>query len=136
MLVACLLGLWFLTRVDFNGRLEAWGIAWHGFLAHPWLGHGAGSAQLLVPMAQAKTSPGFFIAVHNDWLQLAYEHGAVGLLLALSLYGLVLSRAPKRLLPSLVAYGVVMLANFPLHSCPHVVLGLVLYMKATESRGI
>lgn len=78
------------TDLSMQGRVVYYKGAWAGFLARPWLGWGPGSA--------AWTAPAFFEPVpgvspvgeavgelHSLPLHLAYEVGAVGLILSLAL---------------------------------------------------
>ncbi|MES1244039.1 MAG: O-antigen ligase family protein [Acidobacteriota bacterium] len=91
------------TDLSMQGRMVYYKGAWAGFLARPWLGWGPGSA--------AWTAPAFFEPVpgvspigesvgelHSLPLHLAYEVGAVGLVLsvALALAFLVRRLAGKR----------------------------------------
>ncbi|HEX3127114.1 MAG TPA: O-antigen ligase family protein, partial [Thermoanaerobaculia bacterium] len=85
------------TDLSMQGRVVYYKGAWAGFLARPWLGWGPGSA--------AWTAPAFFEPVpgvspvgesvgelHSLPLHLAYEGGAVGLVLALALAAAFLVR--------------------------------------------
>ena len=67
------------------GRLVIWQPAWEIIKESPWFGTGIGTYYLISPPHRlpADASAGYF--VHNDYLQLWLEIGAVGLLLLLVL---------------------------------------------------
>lgn len=68
-------------------RLDIWAYAVKDWLStHAWLGWGTGQWPNRIPAAhlsgQIQTvSNAVFVAAHNDWLQLAYEGGLIGLFL-------------------------------------------------------
>ncbi len=121
-----------LRGVDTNGRWEVWKQAGRYVEPHYWLGAGAGSTPVLLPLIQAQNpglsidGDGFFMFLHNDWAQIFFEYGFVGAVIAWGVFVLLMNRATDRLLPPLIAYAVVMLGNFPLHSPLHALLGIVL----------
>ena len=64
-------------------RMEMWRDAPAMFRAQPWLGHGGGGyAWAYPPFQRNVTQHLHYDYVHNDYIQLALEHGAVGLGLA------------------------------------------------------
>lgn len=106
-----------------SGRFYTWGIAmdWLFKMGNPVFGSGLGSAELLLPMIQHDTqlvTNEWFIWMHNDWLQIFFELGAVGI----SLVGFMYFHAVKASLRSpplfgaLMAVSVCALGNYPLHS--------------------
>jgi O-antigen ligase len=58
------------------GRFEAWSLMWDKAWQKPWLGRGMGSAFNFVPTIWEDMHQ-----IHNDYLRIFYELGAVGLLL-------------------------------------------------------
>ncbi len=65
-------------------RLVIWGPAWELVQQRPWLGSGLGTYYLVSPPVRhvADLSAGYY--VHNDYLQIWLETGAVGLMLLLA----------------------------------------------------
>ena len=59
--------------------------------------------------------PPLWLFMHNDWLQIGFEMGVVGLVLCLALFVQTLARAPKRLRPIVAGCGAFMLTLSPLH---------------------
>jgi O-antigen ligase len=57
------------------GRFEAWSLMWDKAWQQPWLGRGIGSAFDFVPTIWENMHQ-----IHNDYLRIFYELGAVGLL--------------------------------------------------------
>ncbi len=81
-------------------RLETWGVAWRMVKDRPWVGAGLGQFKVLVPAYQWRGAPrddaGAVTApytltdhVHNEFLQVGVEGGAVGLLFFLAFWGFV-----------------------------------------------
>jgi O-antigen ligase len=65
------------------GRAAFWPTVFHSFLESPWIGKGAGSAQMLILAHYAR----WVEHPHNDYLRLLHDYGLVGLglwLLAIS----------------------------------------------------
>lgn len=120
-----------------HGRYHVWRLAigWHqeqnGWIRT--LGAGPGSVPLIVPQLQEAaglphTSQSFFSWLHNDWLQILFEQGTLGLLLALTLFGVACWRTKRnpRALAMVVAYGVAMTTNYPLRLPLTAFLGIML----------
>lgn len=106
-----------------SGRFYTWRIAleWLIDKGNPLLGQGAGSTELLLPMIQSDTkliTNEWFIWMHNDWLQLFFEQGLVGLIL----FGMMFYQASKKAFKKPALFGVLIgfafcaLGNYPLHS--------------------
>jgi len=99
-------------------------------------GTGVGTFRVLGPAIQMKKwrGPGFFLWLHNDWVQLWFEFGWVGLILVLliSLKALILSREQAWLVSSLVAYGFVMCVQMPLRLFLPSLFAIVLLRLAIE----
>jgi O-antigen ligase len=74
------------SNTSVGNRLELWAIAREAVAAAPWLGHGAGSAPMLVTQyAPDKSSRMLKHHFHNQYLQIATELGMAGLLLLLAI---------------------------------------------------
>ena len=61
------------VAINVEGRSQLWATTWHSYLTSPVLGHGVGSADLLI----AKRYPGAGHP-HNDYLRLLHDYGLVG----------------------------------------------------------
>lgn len=129
---------------DGNGRFPVWRLAMDWWMAQApsvkLFGAGLGSTPVLVPLLQvdklSQLMPQggylgadlFFMYLHNDWLQILFETGIVGGVLALTLYGGALYRTngSREWRAMLVAYGAAMITGFPLHSPLLAYLGILL----------
>jgi O-antigen ligase len=100
--------------------------------ANHWIGTGAGTFRHLGPEIQIKyhlTEGKWWPWAHNDWLQILFETGYIGLLSSVW----VLVEALKRLykysqfgiLGSVVAYVVIMCGNYPMRLAEYSVLGIL-----------
>lgn len=103
-----------------SGRFELWGYVWPYFITHvnPMLGAGAGSFKAFGPIIQSKFDfihNQYFLWAHNDWLQIMFEFGLLGLFLALGSFAWVLFQAKNPLVfSSLASFGFLMLTQYPL----------------------
>lgn len=122
--------------IEPGARYEVWKLAldwWYGEnLYRVFFGWGLGSVKVMIPHIQrlmGVDGPGtMYIWLHNDWLQVLCELGAVGLALALWCTAYLVKKAwafPEALC-SLVAYGIVMITQFPIHWPSTAMLGLFL----------
>lgn len=123
------------TRADlalntFAGWLAAplWG---HGFAsfqsAYPWF---ADSVRLFIPYSvEAHSLPG---AAHNDWLQLAFELGLIGLGLAVFIVRLAWSRG--ELGWALILLAILMGGGFPLQHPAMALLSVVVLSESSRPR--
>ena len=117
-------------------RFDAWPMFFafwrqHFFAA---IGSGLGTFKFWGPASQqfANFQVGkWWIWAHNDWFQVMYETGAIGLALSLYFFGWLVWKARQRiaLFSSLVAFGVVMLGNYPWHIAPFVLFGWYLIFE-------
>lgn len=104
-----------------SGRVGAWGslFEWWRDNANPVIGTGLGTFEWLGPYIQMSNgqTQEFFLWMHNDYLQVLFEGGLVGLGLFLAVCVLCAWRAREKkiVLPCLAAIGVCMLSQFPLH---------------------
>lgn len=128
---------------NWGGRVQMWQTAWAFFLRHPlnvWIGYGMGAVGIL-------TSRGFwtFGYLHNEPLQVLFEHGVIGLVLV----GLALFVTARRVWESpksaslwawvgaALAYGMVACFTFPLRIGTTVMVGIVIWaaLEAHVQRG-
>jgi O-antigen ligase len=68
---------------DSRGRFDVWPLLLEEALLRPWLGHGVGSCQQIVPLLWQPT----IAFPHNDYLRVGYEYGIIGLTLFLFVVG-------------------------------------------------
>lgn len=118
------------------GRYEAWPMFYHFWHStFPWwFGSGLGTFKFWGPVSQmlAHYQEGrWWLWAHSDWFQILFELGAIGLLLALGTYLTLLFKAKTRpgLFAALLAYGSVMVGNYPFHIAPFALLGWVLVFE-------
>jgi len=117
-----------------NGRFGLWGLAmdWWGLNASPWFGYGAGTAFIAVPRAQLEAqwnTGSFFIWMHNEWLQVLFEYGVVGLtsLIVVFVSALYSARNSAVLFSMAAGYGAMALGNYPSRMPVHAALGVWLF---------
>jgi len=136
---AALTGYFFIGKDFFSssGRLALWGHAlnWQWTEGNMFVGQGIGSAPIWLPHIQNLNNfdrGSWFVQMHNDWLQILFEFGVVGLLVTGCIYMMLLYRSiPNRFTcASLMGYGVFMMGNFPLHWPMYAVLGVIIGMAA------
>lgn len=123
---------------DSNGRGMAWHLsfAWWQMHSFFWklLGAGSGSFSLIGPELTKPTGYRWFW-MHSDWLQILWEQGVIGIILAFSCFGLFLWRARRHwVFYSLIAYGFVALANMPLRYPVFALLGAFLVRLSLEEK--
>lgn len=117
-----------------RGRTETWRLMLEqigsGFDTRQVLGSGLGTFEWLHPIYQAQhTTPSqYFLWAHNEFLQVLYENGVLGLGALLVLVVRVVHGAWKspELLATAAAYGIAMMTQPPLRVAPFQILGVVL----------
>jgi O-antigen ligase len=62
--------------VNTSGRAFLWGIVWHSYLESPVIGKGVGSSEVAI-----ERESGINVPPHNDFLRVAHDLGAVGFVL-------------------------------------------------------
>lgn len=115
-------GLYAITQLNLgsSGRVEKWALALSGFLKFDvtdlLFGLGAGSTKVYLPLWD-KTPDGSWTYLHNDWLQIGIEFGAIGLVLAVLCYAALIKTTIQKPfdLASTLGFGVLMALNPPLH---------------------
>lgn len=129
------LGLYFLDSVkpdavfSLDTRWTAWSMFVKFWESHfsIWFGSGLGTFKLWGPATQFENhwhEQSLWLWAHNDWLQVLLELGVIGLVLASLTYVYVLVKSYDRpfLFGGLVALGVVMAGNYPLHQATFALL--------------
>jgi hypothetical protein len=124
-----------------SGRYELWAVemGWWRAHANPWIGMGTGTYFFLGQNIQrvSQTRVPYLLWMHNEWLQILFEQGIIGLLLMLSVAVSAISSALDRrrfwLLASLIGYAVMMAGNYPLHLATPGFLGAVLVYFALHN---
>lgn len=117
-----------------RGSLKYW---WTNF--NPLLGSGTGTFELFGPHLQSQGGAlptTFFIWMHNDWIQILFEQGAIGLALALVVYFWALKETWRSqcTFACLVGYGMIMCTQMPLRYAPSALFGAVLLRLALRSK--
>lgn len=121
-----------------SGRIEAWTtyMDWWEHFANPVWGLGTGAAEWVIPFISWKPDATALAQtmnlMHNDWLQIVFDTGLVGLLSSLIIYTWALYRLwPKpQYFATAVAFGVAMLSYFPLHYAVGQVIACFLLTEA------
>jgi uncharacterized membrane protein len=109
----------------------------HKNYINPIFGAGSGSFQVLGPRSQllnGATGHDLFLFAHNEYLQIFFEQGAIGLVVFLAFGLQVLWRARNRpwLFSSLATYAFIMLTQFPFRFFPSAFIGALLVREALE----
>lgn len=112
------------TLLNGSGRYEVWKMTmkfWGDHMSH-WFGYGLGTFKMLGPAIQIANLPeitdgmiipGFFW-MHNDWLQVLFEGGWIGLGLAVLVYLCALRRLRgTHYYPSLFIFGMLAIIQMP-----------------------
>ncbi len=124
------IGSAFLGRelVDPSGRQIVWREAWNMAIQAPWFGHGTGSWTI-----ESRKLAGGWLWLHNDYLEVFFENGIVGLMLVLITYCVLLIRLYKRdsvYFAVAVVYGFTALTEMPLRLFVTQILGVCLIFEA------
>lgn len=101
-----------------RGRFTAWDsfMNWWVGNANPWIGTGYGSFHWIGPAVQENLRTGYFLFMHNEYLQILFEGGVIGLALSLSLwiYAIVKARFSAVRVSLFAGMSVAMLTQYPL----------------------
>ena len=126
--ISCVTHKW-----DPNGRLELWEVAmnWWEANANPWLGVGSGAFEyvgIFLPDAHGTR----YRFMHNDFMQLTFDTGLIGLCLFVAMITNALIRAFKypEIFASLCAFCACSMFYFPLHFWWSQMLILHLFLEA------
>jgi O-antigen ligase len=110
-----------LTRfLDEGGRFNVWQSSFEWWIdrSNWFFGTGFSTYGWLGPMIQAsKGDEQYLVWMHNDWLQILFEQGILGLSASFLLFGSMLWRSRKEtaLFASVCVYGASMATQMPLH---------------------
>ncbi len=113
-------------NVFMSSRFQHWPIFYTQWVKGPGVlfGLGPSNLQFYLPfwqkqfsLMQGSREGTFWLWLHNDWLQMLFEYGVVGLTVFTSLFLVCLKRAWREpsLFLSVVAIGAVMVGNYPWH---------------------
>jgi hypothetical protein len=125
--------------VDDSDRFKMWSIAmqWWDVNANAWFGTGVGSYFLLGPHIQTLNHyrEGFWwIWLHNDWLQLVFEQGIVGLasfvIVLISVVRACFKSKQYWVLSAALAYAFTSLGNYPARLMVHGLIGIFICVLA------
>ena len=110
-----------------DDRIHAWWRYMHAWSHSPWttitFGAGPGSFAWISMMVD-EMKPPVFLYMHNDFLQILFEYGIVGLVLLILFLGMAMKRVPKALLLSIIVFGI---TYSPLHFFPsEFLIGLII----------
>jgi len=81
--------------MSFQMRLQMWQGSWHLFMTNPIFGSGFESFQYLFPTHRPAGLYNLIDYAHSEYLQVMIELGAVGLVLLLALFLMVINRAAR-----------------------------------------
>lgn len=118
-----------------TGRFWFWGEIWKWFTdsGKLWLGHGTGALDIIL-RSKLATDPEYrtVIWAHNDYLQILFDNGILGLSLFLLAALFTLRQAFKNtaVFAALCAYLATALFNFPMHVPLHAFVGAALVWMA------
>ena len=122
-----------------TGRFVIWkaGLQWWWDHYSVWIGSGTGTTIVLLTGIQVMTRTtldNLFLWFHNDWLQILFENGAIGLVLIINLFCWALWESRKlKYFPAILCFGAVAFFNYPLHSPLMAALGAILFSLTFRS---
>lgn len=131
--VLCTVG-WFACDdnfTSFSGRIEHWRLAFEFFQnkASALFGFGNGTFNYLFPMIQEMKglkTHNYFVFLHNDYIQLLFENGWIGIILALVTFSdyMIYLLLNKKYIMAMFAcsYACNMFGNFPNHVSEQAIL--------------
>lgn len=118
-----------------NGRYKFWTLAWEMFRAHinPWIGAGLGSFYYIGPILTRNTGVAM-LALHSDWLQVGFETGMLGLVIAIALAAKNTLDSKGKLRNAYIVYCLFGAANFPLHNPITALLGAAFLFEIAQAK--
>ena len=120
------------------GRVDTWIVlmSWWVKNANPFIGTGFGTYEWLGPISQQKTSD-LFLWMHNEYLQVLYEGGAVGFSLLFCLWTTLMWRARNTpwLFSTFCAISMCMMTQFPLRFALSQIFILLVFVDAIRETG-
>jgi len=136
-------GSW-LNPLLFNDsyRFQFWQffMSWWWRYANIWLGTGFSTFFLYGPMIQLSakynSEEGLYVWTHGDWLQLLFEIGIIGFVLAVVVFCEAVWRSYKteryELLTAIVTFAAVMAVQYPWRLAPFALMGSLLLVMALK----
>ncbi len=131
--------------LDENGRVKCWvwSMNWWWGNANHWFGTGLGTYGLIGPYIQIVTGnnmingtlmENYYYEMHNDWLQLVFELGYIGLAAGLLLLRDLMRKSWDRphFFASVVVFAAVSGMNYPSH-CTVTALFAIILIKAIDN---
>lgn len=129
-----------------SGRFNIWSMCMKYWVQNvdPFIGAGIGTFQMYGPAIQIADAlirkqpegtmiPGF-LWMHNDWLQILFETGAIGLILIVALYGISLKKSYNSVtFQVLIIFGAISLIQMPLRHIIFTCLGVFAMIEALRS---
>jgi len=118
-----------------SGRFNNWELMmnwWNQKVKNHWIGTGPGTYWVYSQWLQGhKSGDPVWSWMHNDWLQILFEQGILGLISVLFLYGAMLHKSFDRpvLFSMIVGYGFIGLTLYPLHLFIFQLIGVTLIHK-------
>lgn len=101
-----------------SGRLTPWTkfMQWWADNANMWIGTGTGTFQWLNTQVDIGRSDIWFTWMHNEFLQVLFEQGVIGLILMLALFAICLKKSVKVpfIFASLVSTAFVFCVHYPI----------------------
>ncbi len=110
---------------------------WHEHI-NPFIGGGPGTYWIYAQLVQIhKPGDNVWLWMHNDFLQILFEQGYIGLVSVLYLYGMMMFRAFKKplLFSMTLGYGLIAFTMYPLHLFFFQILGVALIYHCFEKGG-
>lgn len=110
----------FPVYLDDSQRFKLWALYWDAIKAAPLFGYGPGQFKSWGPVLQLEHYPSMTDSVllwaHNEYLQIAFEFGAFGLVLALAVWGSALwsARTSRDFQAALMGIAAWSLTDYPL----------------------
>jgi len=108
--------------IDTSGRANSWKHAWIYWDANadPWIGFGPGQTVTFMPFIQKIFNlnyKGNMLWLHNDWLQVLFEQGVIGLVSVILCFYCLFIRVITSTLyfPIITGCGFFAVGNFPAH---------------------
>lgn len=127
-----------------SGRYEIWAMSYEYFMGHVnhFTGAGLGTFQMMGPGIQIANELKKGVAVdrlvtgfpwmHNDWLQVLFEGGLIGLILSATVFAVAVYKARSKpaVFASIITFGAVAVIQMPLRWILFAVLGAWLLAEA------
>lgn len=111
--------LYFVFPISTNGRTSLWVhyMQWWNENVNPWVGSGLGSFEWIGLMLAPSGREARFYLLHNDWLQILFETGWIGLILSVITFSWIAVKlyADERKFILWCTFGVLAITYYPYH---------------------